>query len=255
MTLGLIAFIAALGTCIGVAGGLLGVGTSVFTVLLLIHVAGLSMGSAVSTSLVIVAATSGVALIPYCRAGAVMWRAGAAFSVASMTGAFVGGLASGWMPTRAVVAIFSMAMVAAAIAMLWTPRPRASEDERGSNPSMLAVAAAGLPIGGMTGLVGLGGGFAVLPLLVLFTSTPLRSAVGTTLLVVALNTLAGLAGHFPHAAVAWRLAVCVGVAASAGSLLGARLGRGVDLRVLRRVCAAVMIVAAAAVLVAGKSGG
>lgn len=243
-----ICFIAALSTCIGIAAGLFGVGTSVFTVLLLMHVAGLSIGSAVTTSLVVVGATSAVALVPYSRAGAVMWRAGAAFAVASMIGAFVGGRASAWMPTRALLAVFATAMVVAAVAMLWTPRPRSSREERRSNPSALAVAAAGLPIGGVTGLVGLGGGFAVLPLLVLFTSTPVRSAVGTTLLVVALNTLAGLAGHFPHPAVAWRLALCVGAAASAGSLLGARLGKRFDTRLLRRAVAGVMFAAAFAVL-------
>jgi uncharacterized membrane protein YfcA len=238
-----ICFIAILSSCIGIAAGLLGVGTSIFTVLLLVHVAGLSMGSAVATSLVVVAATSIVALVPYTRSGAVMWKAGAAFSVASMIGAFAGGRVGTWLPARALLAIFVLAMVGAAIAMLWTPPAPAGECTR-ARASVLALTAAGLPIGSLTGMVGLGGGFAVLPLLLLFTRTPVQSAVGTTLLVVVMNTLAGLAGHLPHPAVDWRLALCVSVVASAGSLVGARLGKRIDARVLRRAFGGVMLATA-----------
>lgn len=247
-------FIAALGACIGIGAGLLGAGTSFLTVLLLVHVAGLSIGCAVATSLVVVAATSVVALVPYSRAGAVMWKAGAAFSVASMIGAFAGGRASSWMPPRALLAVFAMTMVGAAIAMMWPSPRRSAQHERGTTASVLAVAAAGLPIGGLTGMVGLGGGFAVLPLLVIFTSTPARAAVGTTLFVVAMNTLAGLAGHFPNPAVNWSLAAFVGAAASAGSLVGARLGRRIDPRLLRRVFAGVMLVTAVALLFSTVAG-
>jgi len=246
--------IAVLSACIGIAAGLLGAGTSILTVLLLVHVAGLPIGSAISTSLVVVAATSLVALVPYSRARAVMWKAGAAFGASSVIGAFVGGRVSTWLPPRILLAIFGVTMVGAAMAMLWTPPRRSGECALGSRPSVLAVAAAGLPIGGLTGMVGLGGGFAVLPLLVLFTSTPVRSAVGTTLFVVVLNTLAGLAGHFPNAAIDWRLAACVGVVASVGSLVGARLGKRIDARVLRRAFAAVMLATAFALLGARRWG-
>jgi len=243
-----ICLIVALSACIGVAAGLLGAGTSILTVLLLVHVARLPISSAIATSLVVVAAMSVVALVPYSRARAVMWRAGAAFSASSMIGAFVGGRVSAWLPARALLAIFATTMVGAAIAMLWSPRAPSGECARGAR-RVLAVAAAGLPLGGLTGMVGLGGGFAVLPLLVLFTSTPIPSAVGTTLLVVTMNTLAGLAGHFPHAAVQWRLAAGLSVVGSAGSLVGARLSKRIDARVLRRGFAAVMLATAFALLV------
>jgi uncharacterized membrane protein YfcA len=248
----IICLIVALSACIGIAAGLLGAGTSILTVLLLVHVCGLPIGSAIATSLVVVAAMSVVALVPYSRARAVMWKAGAAFSVASMIGAFVGGRVSAWLPAKALLAIFATTMVGAAIAMLWCPRPPSEECGRSSKRSVLAVAAAGLPLGGLTGMVGLGGGFAVLPLLVLCTSTPLSSAVGTTLFVVVMNTLAGLAGHFPHAAVHWRLAAGLSVVGSAGSLVGARLARRIDARVLRRAFATVMLATAFALLVGAR---
>jgi len=249
----MLAWIALLGVCVGVGTGLLGAGASILTVLLLVHVVGLPMATAVTTSLVVVAATSTVALVPYSRAGHVMWRSGAAFSVASMTGAFVGGRVSAWLPARALLVIFALAMVCAAVGMLRKAGAPPLGD-RPSTPRMswMAMAAAGLPLGGLTGLVGLGGGFAVLPMLVLWAGTPVRAAVGTTLLVVVMNTLAGLAGHFPHPAIDWRLAGYLGVAASAGSLLGARLGRRIDTRTLRRAFGVLLL--AVAIVLLGKAG-
>lgn len=244
--------IAALSASIGMAAGLLGVGSSILTVLLLVYVAGLSIGSAVATSLVVVAVTSVVALVSYSRAGVVMWKAGAAFSIASMIGAFFGGRVGSSLPARPLLVIIAMAMVVAAVAMLWPPaRPAPNERICGANRSALAVAAAGLPIGSLTGMVGLGGGFAVLPLLLLFTGATAPSAVGTTLLVVVLNTVAGLAGHFPHAPVDWRLAAWMGPAASAGSVMGAKVGMRIDARVLRRVFAILML--ATAFAIAGRA--
>jgi uncharacterized membrane protein YfcA len=240
---------AALGVCIGICAGLLGAGSSIFTILLFVHLAGLPMSSAVATSLVVVAGTSVVALASYSRAGAVMWRAGAAFSVASMTGAFLGGRVSAWLPARTLLVVFAMAMAVAAIAMLRRCPLPAREGEDTPRASWLAIAAAGLPLGGLTGLVGLGGGFAVLPILVFCAGTPLRAAVGTTLLVVVLNTLAGLAGHLPHPAIDWRLACCVGAAASVGSLLGARLAARMDTTTLRRAFGVLMLLTAVALVV------
>ncbi len=109
---------------------------------------------------------------------------------------------------------------------------------------MIVLTVAGLLVGSLTGLVGLGGGFAVVPLLVLFARAPVRSAVGTSIVVIAMNTLAGLAGHLPHPAVDWPLAATLGVAESVGSLVGVRCAAHVSARTLRRSFAGLMLVAA-----------
>jgi uncharacterized membrane protein YfcA len=243
--------IAALGVCIGLTAGLLGAGSSVLTVLLLVHVAGLPIGTAVTTSLVVVAATSVAGLLHYSRTGDVMWKTGAGFSVTSMSGAFLGGRLSVGIPARVLLATFAMATVVAAVAMFRGSRPAAMPGARRSRLSFLAVAGAGVPLGGFTGLVGLGGGFAVLPLLVLLGGTPVRAAVGTTLLVVVMNTMAGLAGRLPHPVVDWRLAGYLAVAASIGSVLGAKVSERIDASVLRRIFAAVML--AIAVVLLGRA--
>jgi uncharacterized membrane protein YfcA len=165
-----------------------------------------------------------------------------------MGGAFLGGRLSVGIPARALLAIFAMATVIAAIAMFQGPGTARTAGTRRSRLSFLAVAGAGVPLGGFTGLVGLGGGFAVLPLLILLGGTPVRTAVGTTLLVVVMNTMAGLAGRLPHPVADWRLAAYLGVAASIGSVLGAKVGERIDASVLRRVFAAVMLAIAAVLL-------
>jgi uncharacterized membrane protein YfcA len=236
--------ITALGACIGVATGLLGAGGSILTVLLLVHASGLDIQSAVTTSLVVVAGMSVVAFVPYARAGAVVWRAALSFGFASMAGAALGGHLSTLLPSGVLLVIFLMAMMVAAAAMLWE-RPPPPSGETGTHEHPLAVmAGSGFLLGILTGTVGLGGGFAVVPLLVVFARAPVRSAVGTSILIIAMNTLAGLAGHLPHLSVHWGLAAYLGVAEILGGLLGVHFIERVSVKVLRRGFAGLMLAAA-----------
>ncbi len=164
--------IAALGACIGVVAGVAGAGPSILTVLLLQHASGLALGSAITTSLVVVALMSLVALVPHALAGAVLWRDALGFGIASMSGAYLGGRLSALLPARVLLVIFLLAMAVAAVARLWErpPAPEGSSHSRAQHLAVLGVA--GLLVGSLTGLVGLGGGFAVVPLLVLFARAP-----------------------------------------------------------------------------------
>ena len=237
-------WIAMLGAFIGVTAGIVGAGPSILTVLLLQHGAGLDLGSAIATSLVVVAVMSLVALVPYARAHAVLWRTAVGFGIASMIGAFLGGRIAKQIPANVLLVIFLLAMVVAAVAMLWRHPPPDEDASRPDRQALGVLAASGLVLGGLTGVVGLGGGFAVVPLLVVFARAPVRSAVGTSILVIAMNTLAGLVGHLPHPAVDWRIAAYLGFAESAGSLVGVRVSRHVSTATLRNAFAAIMLVAA-----------
>jgi uncharacterized protein len=236
--------IAALGACIGVATGLLGAGGSILTVLLLVHAGGLDLRGAVTTSLVVVAAMSLVAFVPYARAGAIVWRAALSFGVTSMIGAALGGRLSTLISSRVLLVMFLLVMVVAAVAMLWErpPPPSGATGEREHGAAVMA--AGGLLLGVLTGMVGLGGGFAVVPLLVVFARAPVRSAIGTSILVIAMNTLAALAGHLPHLSVHWGVAAYLGVAETLGGLLGVRFVERVSVKVLRRGFAGLMLAAA-----------
>jgi uncharacterized membrane protein YfcA len=241
-------WMAAAGAGIGVVAGLIGAGPSILTVLLLSHVGGLPIRSAMTTSLVVVAVMSLVALVPYARAGEVRWRAAVDFGLASMAGAYLSGHAATLIPPRGLLVIFLISMVVAAVAMLWKRPPPEEGAPCSRLRNFVVLAAGGLVVGSLTGLVGLGGGFAVVPLLVVFARAPVRSAVGTSILVIAMNTLAGLAGHLPHVAVDWHAAAYLGAAESAGGLLGGRMAKHVSGAALCRAFACLMLAAAVAML-------
>lgn len=237
--------IAVLGLVIGIVSAILGAGPSILTVLLLTTVAGLELHHAVATSLVAVMLMSLVAVVPYAMENAVVWRYAFAFGLASMTGAYLSGHIAGVIPDHVLRVIFFMATVVASGAMLWDRRqlPQDQGRTRSSWRPIAVLAAGGILVGCLTGLVGLGGGFAIVPLLVVFTGTPVHSAIGTSILVIAMNTMAGLAGHLPHPPIDWQLAVSLSVAECAGSLAGARLSRHISVTVRRRAFAGLMLAA------------
>jgi uncharacterized membrane protein YfcA len=241
--------LAVLGACIGVAAGILGAGPSILTVLVLTHVAGLELGRAIATALVVVALMSVVAVVPYVLSRSVVWRSALGFGATSMIGAFLGGRASTLLPERALLVIFLLAMIVASCAMLGRPRGQAPGGAPPVARQVTVLAVGGLLVGCVTGLVGLGGGFAVVPLLVVLARTPIRDAIGTSILIIAMNTLAGLLGHLPHPAVDWRIAGTLGVTESLGGLAGARLSARISPESLRRVFASLMLGAAGVMLV------
>lgn len=237
------------GALIGAINGLAGAGASFLTVLLLVHVGGLELGSAVATTLVVVGVMSMVGLVPYAVEGAVRWRAALGIGVPSMVGAAIGGGVATAIPQRALLFVFLLAMIVAAVGMLW-PREAPPSCVPPNRMQRLTLATTGLVVGGLGGMVGLGGGFAVVPLLTLSGGASVRSAVGTSLLVVVMTKLAGILGHLPHGnlAVNWHLAASLALAESGGAVAASRLGRSVSGRTIRTVFASVMFVVAAYLL-------
>jgi len=228
----MIALAVALATLVGVSLGLLGGGGSILTVPLLAYVAGVEAKQAIATSLLVVGVTSVVGVVSHARAGRVRWRTGVVFGVAGMAGAYAGGLLSGFVPGPLLLVGFAAVMITAAIAML---RGRREPSGFGS-PHTVPVAKVlleGLGVGFITGLVGAGGGFLVVPALTLLGGLPTPAAVGTSLVVIAMNSFAGLAGHLTGGQIDWKLAVLVSSAAVAGALLGAQLTALVNPNTLR----------------------
>lgn len=227
----------ALSGVMGLVLGLLGGGGSILSVPILVYAFGLEAKTAIATSLFVVGATSLAALVPHARKGNVLWGKGALFGVFAMAGAFGGGRLAAFVPGFVLLALFAGMMVATAIAML-----RGSgkcEEHEGAVRAVVPwkVAAEGLVVGAFTGLVGAGGGFLVVPALVLFGGVSMRAAVGTSLLIIALKSFAGLAGYVSHVSVDPSLAVLVAAAAVVGSTLGASLSTRVRPDLLRQAFA------------------
>lgn len=221
---------------IGVAVGLLGGGGSILTVPLLVHVAGQDPKTAIATSLVVVAATSAAGLVTHARAGRVRWRTGLVFGGAGMVGAYAAGRAAAVIPGEVLLAVFGVMMAATAIAMLRGPAPRPTRPARThGTPPVARILLDGLVVGAVTGLVGAGGGFLVVPALVLLGGLPMTAAIGTSLVVVTLKSSAGLAGYLASTPVDWRLAGLMTAVAVVGSVVGSRSVGRVPQETLRRV--------------------
>lgn len=217
---------------IGVSVGMLGAGGSILTVPLLGYVAGRPPREAIATSLIAVAVTAAVAGLMHARAGRVRWRIGAIFGAAGMIGAFAGGRLSAYLPERVLMVMFGLLMAAAATAMLRGRRGRGGDSDGKPRPMPL-IAAQGAAIGSLTGLVGAGGGFIIVPALNLLARLPIHAAVGTSCLVITMNASAGLAGHLGQAAIDPRLTVAVTAAMILGSLVGGRLAGKIEPERLR----------------------
>lgn len=223
-----------LAVLVGITLGLLGGGGSILTVPLLVYVAGMETKEAIATSLLVVGVTSAVGAISHARAGRVQWRTGLVFGVAGMTGAYAGGRVAEFIPGRWLLIAFALMMVATALAML---RPR-REIDPAQAPDHLPTARVvldGLVVGLVTGLVGAGGGFLVVPALALLGGLPMPVAVGTSLVVIAMKSMAGMAGYLASVTIDWQLAALVTGAAVLGALLGGRLAGRIAPDHLRRL--------------------
>lgn len=232
---------------VGVSLGLLGGGGSILSVPLLVYVAGWAPHEATAGSLFVVAVTSAIAVISHARAGRVRWRTGLVFGLAGMVGAYAGGRASSLVSGDVLLGAFAVMMLAASVGMI-----RGRRGGGGSREELHVAAAVGLGVvvGVVTGFVGAGGGFVVVPALVLVAGLPMPAAVGTSLVVIAMQSAAGLAGHLSSADLDWGLALAVTASAVLGSLAGGAVVGRISADTLRRTFG--YLVLAVAVLVLGQ---
>jgi uncharacterized membrane protein YfcA len=228
-------FTLVLSVLIGLSLGLLGGGGSILTVPILVYAAGLAPKDGIATSLLVVGVTSLAATLTHAHGGRVAWRVGALFGVASMIGAYAGGRLAHVLPAKALLAAFTLMMAVTAVTMMRPRHDGAAVQVTELRGAALARAAGiGIAIGLLTGVVGAGGGFVIVPALVLLSGLPMRTAVGTSLLVISMNSFAGFAGSLSHATIHWSLALAVTIASVVGSLAGAALAGRVNPESLRK---------------------
>ncbi|MBC3194888.1 sulfite exporter TauE/SafE family protein [Pseudonocardia sp. C8] len=231
-----------LGLLIGGLTGLLGAGGGILAVPALVHVVGVPLETAISTSLVLGAVGPVAAVAPRLRGG-VEWRTVLAASAAGMPAAFGGTAVGTLLPDDVVMLAFAGLMVASGVQMLRSgPRP----DGVGERPRswILRGLAVGALVGFLTGLLGVGGGFITVPALVLGLGLPVRLAIGTSLVLAVVNSVAGLAAHAGVTDPDWAVALAfVGpsmLAAFGTAFLATRL----DNRTVQRSFAGLVLVVA-----------
>lgn len=216
----ILAAIAALS--IGVTMGLLGGGGSLLTLPVLVYWLRLDPKQAIPVSQLIVAATSVIAMVLHARAGRVAWRTGFLFSIASTAGAYLGGRLAAKIDADMLMIAFGAVMLLAAAAALFPLFPQ-REEAVGGQLEIGKAFGIGFPVGVVAGLLGAGGGFLTVPALNLFGGLPMPRAIGTSLLIITLQAVAGFFGQAAHASVDLHLVGVLCAASITGSLLGASL--------------------------------
>jgi uncharacterized protein len=223
---------AVLAVLIGLALGLLGGGGSTLAVPLLIYVAGQPDKVAIATSLLVVAVTSAIAAVSHARHGNVRWGGAATFAPSAMLGSYFGGHLALHIADWLLIGLFAVMMLLTAIAM-WRGHSEQKPSIRTHTRSWL-IPPIGFAVGLVTGLVGAGGGFLVVPALALVLGMTVRDAIGTSLVVIAANSGAALLGYLGHVNIEYRVAFIVTMAASAGAIIGSQMAPRIKAEALRR---------------------
>lgn len=247
----LLAYLASL--LIGLSLGLLGGGGSILTLPVLVYLFGVGTVEATAYSLFIVGATALASIVPKARAGHVDLRTAFWFGLPSVVAVYLTrAYVMPWIPdpiwtgdgwtlskSTGLMLLFAVLMLAAARGMILGRKPTKAEAEAGADADMEAkqpmgsaaqiaiVLAEGATVGLLTGLVGAGGGFLIIPALVLVTGLEMKVAVGTSLTIIAAKSLVGFTGDLGHLDMDWTLLLSVTAVAVFGMILGTLLSKRV----------------------------
>jgi uncharacterized protein len=225
----------ALAALIGLALGLLGGGGSILTVPVLVYVLGYSAKSAIAMSLPVVGVTSLVGASFHWRRGNVRFATAATFGALAIPGAFVGARLTRFMTGGLQLGLLAIIMLVAAASMLRSGRAQQVDGAAEDGAESLAfIAPVAFSVGLITGIVGIGGGFLVVPALVLLAKVPMREAVGTSLVVITMNSASGFAGYLGTVAIDWGFLAGFTAVAIVGVLCGSALSRRVPQATLKR---------------------
>lgn len=224
-----------LGFGIGLSLGLMGGGGSLLTVPALVYFIGQTPQAAVTTSLAIVGANSLMGASFHRAQGTLNWRVALAFGGAGMLVAYFSAGLSKLLPEAALLVAFALLMLLVGGLML---------TRRDGNPTGIStprplpvVIASGSGVGLLTGILGVGGGFLIVPALVMLVGLPMQMAVGTSLIVIAMNSLAGFAGHAGDGSFNLPLTAIFMAAGLAGTFAGAKLTKLLPAAKLQKVFA------------------
>src|SRR5262249_43376641 len=220
----------ALGLGSGVVGGfslgLIGGGGAILAVPLMVYlVGGPEAHVAIGTSAVAVGVNAAANLAPHARRGTVKWRCAGVFAAAGVVGAFAGSTLSKWMDGQRLLVLFALLMFAVGASML-RPRPDAGgEAVELSRQNFSKLLSLGFLTGLLSGFFGIGGGFLIVPALMLATGMPILNAIGSSLVAVAAFGLTSAANYAASGLVDWALAGIFIAGGVLGGLGGAALAR------------------------------
>lgn len=227
---------------IGFLLGLLGGGGSILTVPVLVYLVDIPAKSAIVMSLFVVGCTSLIATYHHARKDHVCWKTGAVFGSAGMLGAFLGGRLTAYIPGALLLVLLGVVMLIAAFSMILKNSKQSKDTSADSSDTptcplelpVLAILFDGFFLGIVTGLVGVGGGFLLVPALTHLAKLPIHGAIGTSLFIITLQTAAALAGHANHLDIDPVLTLTITILAILGSFAGAHASSYIPAHHLKR---------------------
>lgn len=237
---------ASLALIVGLSLGLLGGGGSILTVPIFKYALGLGAKESIGMGLAVVSATSAFGALRHWRQGNLDPKALVAFAPAAIISTFIGARLAHGIPGEIQLALLGVVMLAAAWFM-WRGTPAALHRPPGGHHP-LAIIGTGVGVGMLTGIVGVGGGFLIVPALVLLLGLDIKRAVGTSLGVIALNGASGFVGYLGQIRIDWTLIALFTLVATAGVLVGAALVPKVPADKLKRGFACFLVLVAAYIL-------
>lgn len=224
---------------VGLSLGLLGSGGSILTVPVLVYLAGESEKVAIAESLGIVGAISLAGFIPYALKQKVHWRSVILFGLPGMAGTYAGAMIAEFVSGRFQLLLFAVVMLIAAVMMF--------RDKNNLNPAgkieishvWWKIVLEGIAVGILTGLVGVGGGFLIVPALVLLGGLPMGLAVGTSLLIIALKSFSGFYKYLDvldglNMSINWQLVLVFSLIGAVGSLIGNKVAGRISNKRLKK---------------------
>lgn len=236
-----------LGFGIGLSLGLLGGGGSILTVPALVYLVGQSPQAAVTTSLAIVGANSALGAYFHNLTGTTNWKVALIFGGAGMLSAYLAaGLSKQFSPALLLV-LFAVLMLLIAMLMLLN-KEKADGGQASNQRGWPTYLAGGVGVGLLTGILGVGGGFLIVPALVMLVGLPMSQAVGTSLIIIAANSVAGLAGHLSMPGFDLTLTLTFVIAGLAGTFTGSILAHRIPAGRLRQAFSLFVMVLAAFLL-------
>ncbi len=224
------------GVGIGIVVGALGAGGGILTIPVLVFLLGHDPHDAAAGSLVVVALTAIASIIAHARHGTVRWREGFLFAAACLAGSVFGSRLSVRVDGDLLLVLFAVLLAAVAALMFyraWSDGDDLPTSPSNPTPSGLVLFTAATLTGFLTGFFGVGGGFAVVPMLVMVLGFRIREAAGTSLLVIIIVSLTGLISRIgTDVTIDWPIILTFAAASMVGGLLGEPLSNRVKDRIL-----------------------
>ena len=235
-----------LGIGVGISLGLMGGGGAILTIPIMIYFLGLGTQEAIATSLIVVGFVSLIGVIPHWYQGHICLKTAAMFGPPAMLGAYLGTKASSipWVTDSIQLICFTLTAIFASILMICKQRQTPSLSRELYRKPMLhsrrflnciVIPAEGIGIGALTGFVGVGGGFAIVPTLVLLSGIPLKTAIGTSLLLIVLNSFTGFISYSNSIDLELTIVLWFTLFASVGTFIGVALNRYIHTPTLHKV--------------------